>query len=265
MWTMPLVVSILARWLPSSTSSTISGWRPRASPTCGGLVGVGATRSTQTAASGRPTRSGQRRQRRRAFELVELLALERDEPDRPWLAGGAGRAVALDAHAERDVRRLVRGRGRVPGESRPSASGPSRRAVARSASVAPAAPSSIRVRPASTAQRQARRDGHGGDRRRDDEQADHDRRRLARRPVLERADHERVAQRPVAEGLRDELLVGVGRRVDLVVQAVDGGRPYAVRMASPTAIPTIRATVTTAEAVPKRGGRRPPRPPSSAA
>ena len=49
-----------------------------------------------------------------ALELVEPFALRatttRSVPGSP---GGAGRAVALDAHAERDVGRLVRGRGRV--------------------------------------------------------------------------------------------------------------------------------------------------------
>ena len=42
-----------------------------------------------------------------------------------------------------------------------------------------------------------------------DEQADHDRGRLARRPLLERVDDERVAQRPVAQRLGDELQVRV--------------------------------------------------------
>ena len=43
-------------------------------------------------------------------------------------------------------------------------------------------------------------------------------------PTLERVDDERVAQRPVAERLRDELEVCVGRGVDLVAQAIDGRR-----------------------------------------
>ena len=57
MWTIPSVVSIFARWLPSRTSSTIRGWRLSASPTFSAWACVGAMRSTQTLASGSPRSS----------------------------------------------------------------------------------------------------------------------------------------------------------------------------------------------------------------
>jgi hypothetical protein len=56
-------------------------------------------------------------ERRFALELDCRPVLERDDPDRPGLAGGPGRGLASDADAERDVlagyRVAVRGRGRV--------------------------------------------------------------------------------------------------------------------------------------------------------
>ena len=76
-------------------------------------VGVGATRSTQAEQSGLSEQLGKLRQGIRAFELVELTALERDHPDRPRLPGRSGRVLPLDAHAQRDLRVRVRGRGRV--------------------------------------------------------------------------------------------------------------------------------------------------------
>ncbi len=58
MWTTPSVVSIFARWLPSSTSSTISGWISRIRPTSMTCSRDAPARSTQTSRSGAPHRSG---------------------------------------------------------------------------------------------------------------------------------------------------------------------------------------------------------------
>ena len=214
MWTTPLVVSILARWLPSSTSSTMSGWSPSASPTCFACAWVGATRSTQTAASGWRSSSGSRASAvgpshsRAVSPSTATTRIVPGCPADPWRPG-AGRA----RRAGRRTR--VRGRGRVLGVRGHRVG--LRRSLGRVRAAVSVIQHTCRSRrPA--AEGQARRDGHRGHRGRDEEQPDHDRGGLARRPALERADDERVTQRPVAERLGDELAVGVGRRVDLDVR-----------------------------------------------
>ena len=60
MWMTPSVISILARWLPSSTSSTMSGCNPRAAPMAWTWAGDGAVRSTQTVVPGSASKAGRR-------------------------------------------------------------------------------------------------------------------------------------------------------------------------------------------------------------
>ena len=266
MWTTPSVVSILARWLPSRTSSTISGWSPSASPTCCACVGVGATRSTQTAGVGSPRAAREAPPARRPLDLVEPSRPRRHEPDRAGLAGQRRPPPGRSTRTPSGITDPdVRGRGRVRGLEAigvGSSGGPPSVASRRARSRRPAYASGCR--PAAEGER--RRDGHGGHRRRDEEQPDHDRRRLARRPVLERADDLRVAQRPVAQRLGDELQVGVGRRVDLGVRA---GRSSSSRRpsGSPARPPSRASARPSRPPTPcrTRAGPPPRPPPSSAA
>ena len=210
MWTMPSVVSIFARWLPSRTSSTISGWSPSAVADLRPAraigrdevdpdAGVSACRSSSgSAGASRPSPS----------QLWTSPTPRRMTVIVPGCPARADRAAArrgrrAGSAGDRARHRAARPRfGRVEaiGVGSSGSGAPARVSVAAGAS------SSIRVRPARAAERQPagprRRTITGG---RDDEQPDHDRRRLARRPVLERVDDERVAQRAVAQRLRDEL------------------------------------------------------------
>ena len=113
MWTTPSVVSILARWLPSRTSSMISGWRPSASPTCWAWSGVGRD---EVDPDGRARAAGPARAASPAppcLRLVELVALAARRPG--WSpAGRRGRSRPGAGRARRaGCRALVRGRGRV--------------------------------------------------------------------------------------------------------------------------------------------------------
>ena len=195
----------------------MSGWSPRASPTCFAWSAVGATRSTQTAASGLARSSGRPASAAGALDLVDARRLRRRRSG--W--SRAGRPVPWPPGGGRGPggRRRARGQSARPGSggSRPSTAGPS-------SCCGVGVVQHTRTLASSSAEGQAGRDGHRGHPGRDDEQPDHDRGGLARRPRLERADDERVAQRPIAERLRDELAIGVRRRVHLVVQAVDGRR-----------------------------------------
>ena len=142
---------------------------------------------------------------------------------------------------------------RLPSRVRPPARG-RRPRRARPPAYAPASPS---TRDGGIAD-SGHRGGH-------DEQPDHDPGRLARRPRLERIDDERVAQRPVAQLLGDELEIRVGRRVDLVAA---GGRSSSSRRRSGS--PARRPSRSSGP--PSRPPRRPrmtpgrpPRPPPSSA
>ena len=202
----PSVVSILARWLPSRTSSTISGWRSSALPTrsarsCVGDVEVHPDRWHP----GRASSCGQLGQGGVAQAFAELPVDDRDDPD------GAGRARLA---SRRDGgRRTPPGSRRASGQrarpgsggSRPSASRPPA-ALDPVASIAWVASVGAGPRPSIRARDPARPPSasDGGTATavtigRDHEQPDHDRGRLARRPFLERLDDERVAQRPVAQ------------------------------------------------------------------
>ena len=238
----------------------MSGWSPRASPTCLAWAGVGATRSTQTAAFGLAEQVGQRGERRLALQFVDVR--RRRAPRPGWSrAGRPARSRAWRRTRAASGTSALAGQRARPGSggSKPSAAGPSRSGGSASSSIRARSrrlPPRVRLGGMATAVTAGR----------DDEQPDHDRRRLARRPGLERADDQRVAQRPVAQGLGDELLVGVGRRVDLVVQPVDGRRAvggqdrqpdrHARASGRPSRPPTPSRT---------RAGRRPPRRRSSAA
>ena len=264
MWTIPSVVSIFARWLPSRTSSTIRGWRLSASPTFSAWACVGAMRSTQTLASGspraRPSRPSRpcpraRRRRRRAWRRPGSCP-----------AAPAGRSHAFARLGRRAGSPAGRQRARPgSGASRPSASDPPA-AAASVASFAAGASSSIRVR----VPREPPRARLGGiatalDRGGHDEQADHDRGRLARRPVLQRADDQRVAQRPIAQGLGDELLVARRAGVDLDVQPVDGRRAVRGQDRQPDRHPDHPRDGHDRRGRPERAAGRPPRPPPSSA
>ena len=192
-------------------------------PTCSACFTVGAIRSTQTAAFGWREQLGEPGQRGRAVRFADRVALDRRRPGS--CPAVPARRSAPSARPRRDGPRGGPGQRARPGSgaSRPSASGPPARST-RSRRSRPVRRPAYASGPAPAAQRQARRDGHGGHAGRHDEQPDHDRGGLARRPVLERLDDERVAQRPIAQRLGDELEVRVGRRVDLVVEPVDGRR-----------------------------------------
>ena len=114
--------------------------------------------------------------------------------------------------------------------------------------------------PSTAAERETGRDRRDGDPGRDHEQPDHDPCRLARCPVLERLDDERVAQRPVAEVLGDDRWYASGVAYSWSYNRSIAVDPYAVRMARPIAMPIMRETVTTAEAIPNE-----PRPADSTA
>ena len=189
----PSVVSILARWLPSRMSSTISGWRSErladaqrqllASATSGRpRRGVGsASRPGRSAMAASPSSRGARRRRSRRPGWRPASRSRRgadggrpgppDAPDRGsegeagfgWLeaigvassGAGSGRADRVGSRRSRPDR----------GPAYASATGPA----------------------AEGERRRDRDDGHDAG---DDEQPDHDRRRLARRPFLERLDDE---------------------------------------------------------------------------
>ena len=203
--------------------------------------------------------------RGRALELDDAVAAHGDDPDRARLTWRADRMLSLDSDAERDRRRVVRGRGRVRAHR-----GHRRRILRQRAAVGrvlrgrcvvqhtrpgPARAAEGRLGGMATA---LTRGGH-------DEQADHDRGRLARRPVLERADDQRVAQRPVAQGLRDELQVGVRgwRRPRRRAGRWSSSR---TRSGSPARPPSRSSARRSRPPRPSRTpAGRPPRPPPSSA
>ena len=119
-------------------------------------------------------------------ELAHLAIDERGHPD---LARTTARGAAIAGR--RRVRRRDRSGAQrmMPGSGEPSAAS-IRVAVGR-------APAPVRR------QDERRRDRRDGDDRRHEEQPDHDRGRLARRPALEGLDDQRVAQRAIAQLLRD--------------------------------------------------------------
>src|SRR5918993_3255146 len=208
-WNVPSISWILARWLRSTMSSAISGWRSRSWPMSSMATCSGAVTSTQTRASGsssavaRPSRSVIFRVPAGVHAMPRMAGHASPRPsDGAVPAGAPGSSLTMAREYAAPV-------------------GPTSRLGSDRRDLGLHGPPP-RPRPV---QQQRRRHGgerHGG---RDQEHADHDPRRLARRPCLERLDHEPVAQRPVAERLGDERQVGVGRRVDLVVQAVDGRGP----------------------------------------
>ena len=205
-------VSILARWLRSTMSSAISGWRPRIAPSGRDL-------------RRRRGRAGRSRPRRRAPR-----------------AGRAGREARRRPRSRRSGRRRSTATRTAPGApaERRRRDGGRRLAdcgrVGRSAAVCRASspPSaglhtrgrdSVPRAPAPPTERERRRDRDDASRRRRRGTSRRGSGRLARRPRLERVDDEAVAQRPVAELRRDDL--ASSRRASAktsVVQAVDRRR-----------------------------------------
>ena len=156
--------------------------------------------STQTCASGSASARGERRRGPRCGRVPAVRP--GDAPDR------RRRRPPVQARGSAGRPRSARSRSAPP--------------VGRTSGRAHAGRGEHTPTPVEQERRRHGRDGHDG---RDEEHADHDPRRLARGPRLERLDDEPVAERPVLERLGDELEVGVGRRVDLVVEAVDRRRP----------------------------------------
>ena len=205
MWTTPSVVSILARWLPSSTSSTISGWSLRIARrppwTCSG---DGADEvDPDTPRSGAPHRSGSAVSaassvqslpapstmavtRRRPGPMPSVAGTRRASPSRSMCAPG----VAPPAAPARAHGGAGRSSSSGAGVGRSDAIG-SRLRVGRGP---PGSPVRIRARPtalrrsrqppaATAAQDQPRRHGQRHHPRGDHEQSDHDPCGFARRPL----------------------------------------------------------------------------------
>ena len=143
MWTTPSVDWILARWLPSSTSSTISGWSHSASPTC---CAWARRRRDEVDPDRAPRARRQLRQPASAAAPSISPAASPSHGDDPERAGlpAADRVLALDA----DAGGIAAGRSEgEAGFGRFEAIGVgSSGAVASVASLAAAASSSIRVR-----------------------------------------------------------------------------------------------------------------------
>ena len=217
MWTTPSVSSIFARWLPSRTSSTMSGWSVRAAPTASTCPCEGPVRSIQTLVSGWRRNSGSRSSASApltSWSVSPTIAQTRRTPGTSGLARALRRETRL---AGSQVPRVSdRARSRLFGRHRGSK--PPAGAARRGGGF-------VRQHTRPAAQHERRRDGHGGHGGGHEEQPHHDPGGLARRPGLERVHDERVAERPVAELLRDELEVGLGRGVDLVAEPVDRRRP----------------------------------------
>ena len=243
MWTTPSVVSILARWLPSRTSSTISGWRSRRPADLRDLVAATApARSTQTAAFGCAGSSGSAVSAAASVHSLpapSTMAVTRRRPGpMPSVAGRVGRARrghvrAAGSSALLHVLVPVRARSSsVAGVGRSDAIGsrlrvgrgpPGRRSGTRTDDGASTSDASRPPRrPPRTSDGGTASDHHAG---RHHEQPDHDRRGLARRPLPP------ARRRPAgpcsgrsrsASGMNCQ--VGVGGRVDLGRQAVDGRR-----------------------------------------
>ena len=207
MWTTPSVVSIFARWLPSSTSSTMSGWSPRAAPTASTWLArrpgevhpdarVGVARAAPAVARSPPSPLDSRYSSpmTAATRIVPLPAgrdrLPTAEAD--GLAGSPGHARPASRAGSEDGA----GFGGFPAigfeasaRRRPRRGRPVRR---------PAYAGAGRARGTAGRRARSRRRPRGTG-------PTMIRRRLARRPFLERVDDERVAQRPVVERRRDEL------------------------------------------------------------
>ena len=102
MWTTPSVTSSLARWLPSRTSSTMSGWSDEG---CADLLrpgpAIGPARSTQTLASGWRRNAGRPLERLGAARLAERVADHRATRGSPGAAG----VVDVACRRERPARR----------------------------------------------------------------------------------------------------------------------------------------------------------------
>ena len=155
MWTTPSVVSILARWLPSRMSSTISGWRPSASPTGLAWSWVGRDRGPPR----RPLRLARAARAGPARAAVADRSRGADRTcraERRRVVPGPRRPARCARRLEGVARRDRRPRRRRPGSrrSRPSASGSLRHRPSRLRSaVAPAVRGplgvSLRARPPS--------------------------------------------------------------------------------------------------------------------